>query len=136
MCTAKRARLVIISQVIFSLVFYSYTLWTTEIKHDAEYNLYMCTVKEKYADLTQIMMIVDSFITLAIPSIAIIGLNIRIALAIYQFLRKRHEATVRQENLQMNSFTMNEGSDKELSHAENGNFDATSMGERLQLKGK
>ncbi len=103
MCTVARARIVVISETVFACLFYSYALWTTKIiDHDG---FQICGQEEKYINFTRYVSYLDSMMTLVIPSVAIILLNTRITIAIYQFLRNRWTLNITLEESHITSRT-------------------------------
>ena len=86
---------------VFSLVAYSYALWTTEIHISARGNHY-CTPAQEYYRLLIIAGYIDMVITLVLPSCIIVVVNIRI---IYALVNRRDNTT--QKGMMLRKATMN-----------------------------
>ena len=87
LCTVKKARIVLISMSAFALTMYSFPLWTSGIIYHE--NLPYCTVLPKFTKAVFVLTTIDTFITLFLPSLIIIVLNIRITILVYKFSKKR-----------------------------------------------
>ena len=67
--------------VLFSLVMYSFALWTTEIFVSERGNQW-CSPSKKYYGVLSIAGYIDMVITLVLPSFIIVIVNIRIVYAL------------------------------------------------------
>ncbi len=74
MCTPKRAKIVVISLAVFSVIAYNFAIWTSDIF--LWHNMYICCPMDKYRNLIAKLNNIDTVITLVIPFIAILFFNI------------------------------------------------------------
>ncbi len=77
MCTTRRAKIVVVAMAMFAMLAYSFALWTSDIIPFPGVGSY-CLPKFQYHSLVFIVNTIDSVITLLIPSVTIIAINIRI----------------------------------------------------------
>ena len=99
-CTTRRALITVGILVGVALIYYSYTLWTTFI---SDYRgLPTCMSKTEYHSALRVLSVVDTFITLVVPSILIILLNSGISLKLILYYRKHtpaaHEGSTTKSN--------------------------------------
>ena len=87
LCTARRAKMVVCSLTVFSLLGYSFALWSSGIVIFEETPY--CVVLQKHQRFIFYVTYIDTFITLIIPSLIIIVLNTKIAVTIYKFSNRR-----------------------------------------------
>ncbi len=73
---------VVVGLVLFSLLFYSYALFTSRIINVV--GLKQCSTETKFMDFLFIMMYIDTVLTLIVPSVTIIVLNTLIGGFIYK----------------------------------------------------
>ena len=85
MCTVRRARIVVIVMPVMSSIMYNYALWTTESVKIG--GIQFCQPKNNLFALVQIVNNLDTVITLIIPMLVIIILNIRISQKMISFHR-------------------------------------------------
>lgn len=91
LCTTSRAKCVVVALTLFSLMGYSCTLWTSGVvvvagkteKHRT------CTPLKDYLQIHTVLTYIDTIVTLIIPFLLIIGLNITIAHRIAYFYQRR-----------------------------------------------
>lgn len=93
LCTRKNALIVLSSLTVGSLMLYSFTIWTTMIEvHERPTGSHRaCTSSPKFHKLESILTTVDTIITLIIPSIVIIVLNIGVTIKIWRFVSKTNQ---------------------------------------------
>ena len=97
LCTVKNARTVLVTISLFALTSFSFPLWTSGI---VLYNgLPYCTVLPQYRRAIFVITAIDTVITLLLPSLIIIALNVRITLLVYRFNKKRETLRCAQLNL-------------------------------------
>ena len=87
MCTVSRAIIVVVGEAVFALLLYSTSLWSSQVLYDQGVGL--CSTRSVALRLVEVLMNVDTIITLILPSLVIITLNIRIAITLYYFSKKR-----------------------------------------------
>lgn len=87
MCTSRRARIVVTSGAIFSLIFYSFSLFMMGLYPLGERVL--CMGKPRYYYAINLLTNFDTALTFAIPVIIIIGCNLRITYMVFWFYRER-----------------------------------------------
>ena len=87
--TSKRAKIIVCSLCAFSLAVYSFAIWTSEIKYDK--GATMCKTRDEHVRLVFVLSNIDSLVTLLLPMIVIVFLNIKIVIKVYQF-QKRHSS--------------------------------------------
>ncbi|CAF0931409.1 unnamed protein product [Brachionus calyciflorus] len=78
MCNSYRNKIAIILLIIFSLIFYSFSLFTTGIEY--ENNLKVCVTYENWVSFVKKISFVDIWITIIIPFLIILIVNISISL--------------------------------------------------------
>lgn len=92
-CTVQRAKIILISLVIFAMIIFSPLLIfanTQVIKNNT-----MCSVEPEWQHLASIFNIVDTIITFLIPVVVIVALNMEICKAIWKLNDTRQILTVR-----------------------------------------
>lgn len=91
MCTVARAKAIIAYLAGFALVSHSYVFITSGIIQRDD-GSQMCEMLEHHQDLMHIINIVDTFLTLIIPLILIVVMNVMIAVNLFRFSQrfKRH----------------------------------------------
>ena len=82
-CTAKKAKIVVIAFAVFAMAGYSFALWTSGIV-TVNGRASVCFPMTKYTKLVNLFNSIDTVITLIIPSILILVLNIRIGVQMYR----------------------------------------------------
>ena len=91
-CSSHKARRVALGLVIFAFLFYSFALWTSKLViFKIPKNTTICYFDYRYFNLLKIMNIIDTVITLIIPSTIIIVLNIAIAIKIWKVIVRREQ---------------------------------------------
>lgn len=84
-CSAKRAKIIIICLTVFAFCLYCPSLWTTTVI--TVKGRYRCVPEEDLMHIGNALMNVDIIITLVIPALLIVPLNICIVIKIYQTLK-------------------------------------------------
>lgn len=84
--TVKRNKSLINGMWIFSVFFYSYSLYITDIDYDIEYEVFFCGTSKRWFDFAKMMAISDSVLTICVPMILIILANILIS---YELLKSK-----------------------------------------------
>ncbi|XP_046329366.1 G-protein coupled receptor 183-A-like [Haliotis rufescens] len=87
LCNVKRAKYTIVILIIISVGMYSFSLWTTGLISSRINS--SCLVFEKYEKLLVAMTCVDSILTLVIPLIVMVFLNIAISITAIQSHERR-----------------------------------------------
>ena len=80
MCTTRRAKIVVCSLTVFALIFYSFPLYMSTLVRYEGYQ--ECRPLEKFIKAATILSSIDSIMTLMLPSVVIIVLNIAISVKI------------------------------------------------------
>ncbi|KAJ8301967.1 hypothetical protein KUTeg_020954 [Tegillarca granosa] len=88
-CSSCREKIGVLILTIFSFVFYNYAIWTSSIAHDN--GKYKCVHKEKYLRLLETFTWVDTFITMFLPFILIIIMNVKVVIRASAFYRQRRQ---------------------------------------------
>ena len=89
MCTAKRARIVVITTAVLALLFYSFALFTMGV-YPYGHNMRMtCLTSPKYYTAISRLTNIDTLITFIIPVIIIVSCNLRITYMVFWFYRER-----------------------------------------------
>ena len=105
-CTRSRAVKVLVSLLILSLLVYSYCLWTTGAIRFPYGKHVECRVKEEYLNLVYIMSLVDSVLTMILPTLIIVIFNILIACRIRQFLLRRRRNSLSRGESQLQTYPL------------------------------
>ena len=84
MCTTGRAKIVVISLSVFALVAYSYNMWTSTVMVN-KHSYKECMIRAQFQSLVDVIGLIDSFITLVLPVLAIIAMNMKIIGKILDF---------------------------------------------------
>ncbi|XP_067668714.1 C-C chemokine receptor type 5-like [Haliotis asinina] len=100
LCSVRRAKYTIVTLIIISVVMYSFSLWTTGLISSQRNS--SCHVFEKYEKLLVAMTCVDSILTLAIPLVIMVFLNIAISIGAIQAHERRKRLF---ESFQMTSIS-------------------------------
>ncbi|XP_046337847.1 B1 bradykinin receptor-like [Haliotis rufescens] len=79
LCSVKRAKYTIILLITIAVGLYSFSLWTTGLI--SSHNNSSCLVFEKYERLLVAMTLVDSILTLVIPLVVMVFLNVAISVS-------------------------------------------------------
>ncbi|KAK2162104.1 hypothetical protein LSH36_104g05073 [Paralvinella palmiformis] len=87
LCSARRAKIVVISLAVSGAVLFNFALWSSEVGF--LYQRKYCAPMPKYYDLVSGLSNIDTLITLIIPTVIIITSNIRITYAVAKFYRSR-----------------------------------------------
>ena len=91
MCTIRRALMMVCILVGFAMVYYSYALWATSVE-DYE-GLPTCLSKSQYHAALRVLSVVDTVITLVVPSALIIILNSSISCKLILYYKKHANST-------------------------------------------
>ena len=84
MCTPKRAKIVTICLAVIACILYSFALWTSGIR--MEFGQLICKCLEKYYKIVSVLTtVIDSIITLLIPTVLIVWCNTQIVYALTKF---------------------------------------------------
>ena len=84
LCTKKNATIVEGTLILFGMLFYSFPLWTSTITNG------WCLPMTNFLAFLKVMIGIDTVITLFIPSVVIIILNICISYAVVTVMRRRN----------------------------------------------
>ena len=93
LCTVRRARMVCAGLTIAACCYQGYLLIVVQVRNGA------CGLVMDYVDLANVMNYIDSFLTLVIPFFAIVILNVKIVLMVYQ-VNKARQVMIQQSCLQ------------------------------------
>ncbi len=93
MCTVNRAKYVILALAIFALLFYSYILVTHRFYEIPYIKIATCSSKPEYIGVVRAMTYTDTSISLVIPSLVIIVLNIRIGYHVYNVMHTQRRTS-------------------------------------------
>ena len=88
-CTRRTAFLTVSVLMLAAMVIYSFTFWSTGLVQIA--GAQFCLPKPKFYRTVQILTTIDTVVTLLLPSVIIIVLNVNIATKIWQFIHKESE---------------------------------------------
>ena len=92
LCTRYKAILTVVSLSVGALAFYSFTLFTNGIVDHPDYG-YVCMTLDGYDSMLRTMTAVDTLITLLLPSLIIILLNIAIVVKVWDVMRMKTKNT-------------------------------------------
>ncbi|XP_069157652.1 kappa-type opioid receptor-like [Procambarus clarkii] len=93
-CTVRRARLVIFLLTAVALMLYSYLLVAAAPGLHPTAGRTICKVRPAYMRLAAIMNHLDTLLTLLLPLLIIVSLNVRIARCVWHVQRLRHSMTL------------------------------------------
>ncbi|XP_071517323.1 LOW QUALITY PROTEIN: FMRFamide receptor-like [Panulirus ornatus] len=93
-CTVRRARLVILLLTAVALLLYSYLLVAAAPGHHPGAGRTMCKVRPQYMRLATTMNHIDTLLTLVLPVLTVVTLNVRIARCVWHVERLRHSMTL------------------------------------------
>lgn len=94
LCTTKRAKIIVSSLALFSLILYSFGIWTSGVLRIPPLPV-MCGPLPQYYRLVNIAYNLDTVITLLLPFIAIFVMNVRIAFKVARFYKERKHMALR-----------------------------------------
>ena len=94
-CTKRRATMVVVSLLVTSLFLYNFALWTHRVQKYPWGNHNECMYLEQFTSAIQVLSMIDTIITMVVPSLIIIVLNILISVGVWRFLRQGHEDDAR-----------------------------------------
>ena len=94
LCTKRRAKLVVCSLAAFAAVLYSFGLWTSGV--NIHYGMAVCGPTSQFSKLVLILHNIDTFITLILPFLAIVVMNVRIVYKVVLFYRNREHMSLDQ----------------------------------------
>lgn len=86
-CTTNRAKMVVLGLACFAALIYSFGTWTSGVI--VTMGIPLCAPLRQHSHLVHIVNNIDTIITLILPFIAILFMNVRIALKVVQFYRTR-----------------------------------------------
>lgn len=92
LCTVSRAKVVVVALGILALLFYMVSLFTNGIVGGR------CEPLQQYANIVLGFTYIDSLITLIIPSLAIIFMNVKIAIKVAYFYTKQNEIRIHKQD--------------------------------------
>ena len=97
-CSRRRALLLVTSVVALAVIVYSYTTWTSAVINvgNEAFPMKVCMPRIRFYGFVQVMNAVDTLITLLVPSLVIVALNVCIMLKIWRFLHARCSAHAHQ----------------------------------------
>ena len=101
MCSAKRAKILVVCLTVIGFLIYSPSLWTSTIVEML--GTHVCSPDPDLISVANAMMNVDTVITLVIPALIIIPLNICIVIKIYRTLQE-HAALHEEDTPQGDAF--------------------------------
>ena len=93
MCTLRRAKIVVSCMALGALVAYSFALWTSEVQQTVMGP--QCYTAPGYNNFLYVVSNTDTVVTLVIPWLLILSLNVRIACSVSQLYRKRQQITAK-----------------------------------------
>nr|XP_053646672.1 thyrotropin-releasing hormone receptor-like [Cherax quadricarinatus] len=93
-CTVRRARLVILALTIVALLLYSYLVVAAAPGMHPTAGRTMCKVRPQYVQVATTMNHIDTVLTLVLPVLLIVTLNVRIARCVWHVERLRHSMTL------------------------------------------
>lgn len=91
MCTATRAKYIVSSLSVFGLSAYAVSIWTSGVEEMPMLGMPICSPFKDYIQIHQIMIYVDTMVTLIIPFVVILVLNITITHRIAYFYGKKRQ---------------------------------------------
>jgi hypothetical protein len=107
-CTTNRAKIVVLSLACFAAIIYSFGTWTSGVY--PVMGMPVCGPLPHFMYLVNLINNVDTFITLILPFVAILFMNVRIALKVVQFYRTRRTVTEHSVSTSRDSDSGYEGS--------------------------
>ena len=87
LCTTRRAKYVVSALAVFSLCLYTFGTWTTGV--NTMYIMPVCGPLPRFHTFISIVHNLDTVITLILPFLAILIMNVRIAYKVAQFYQER-----------------------------------------------
>ncbi|ELT90908.1 hypothetical protein CAPTEDRAFT_26880, partial [Capitella teleta] len=90
-CTTNRAKIVVLSLACLAAVIYSFGTWTSGV--NSYFEMPVCGPLPQFSYLVNMVHNVDTLITLVLPFLAILFMNVRIALKVMQFYSTRRSVT-------------------------------------------
>ncbi|XP_068242961.1 thyrotropin-releasing hormone receptor-like [Palaemon carinicauda] len=93
-CTVRRARMVILLLTVIALLLYSYLLVAAAPGMHPDAGRTICKLRDDYVELATAMNYVDTVLTLILPVITIVTLNVRIARCVWHVEKLRHSMTL------------------------------------------
>ena len=91
MCTVKRSLMVVVSLSLFALLAYSFSLWTSGIVQSR--GEAMCQPLPHFFGFVYVLSNIDTILTLLIPMLVIVVLNMKIVFTLYKFYHRRQSMT-------------------------------------------
>lgn len=89
--TERRNKMVTKSLWLFSILFYSYSIFITDIQDDTEIDLTYCHTTKRWLHLATVMAVFDAILTICIPMLLIIVANILIC---YELVRSKEVVVI------------------------------------------
>jgi len=96
LCTTRRAKFVVVSLAVLAAVLYVFGTWTSGVTFYFDTSDPMCGPLAQYLALVSIINHLDTVITLILPFIAILVMNLKIAGKVVQFYRDRKDLALDQ----------------------------------------
>lgn len=93
LCTTRRAKILVSVLAMASLVLYSFGIWTSGVF--TMYSVLMCGPLPKYMNFVNVANNLDTIITLILPFLAILIMNVRIAYKVAKFYKERRHVSLR-----------------------------------------
>ena len=91
-CTPRRAKIVTIVLAVVACILYSFALWTSGIAYNYQHMDLKCVVLPKYYKLVNVFnTIIDTTVTLFIPTVLIVWSNAQIIYVLAKFNKTRGE---------------------------------------------
>ena len=90
-CTTGRAKMVVVGLALFAALLYSFGTWTSGVT--VYLGMPVCGPLPKYGSAVSIINNIDTIITLILPFLAILIMNVKIAYKVIQFYRARRTVT-------------------------------------------
>ena len=98
LCTTKRAKFVVMGLALFALIFYTFATWTSGV--NVIFLTPVCGPLPNFNRVVHILNNIDTVITLILPFLAILIMNVRIAYKVARFYRER-------KNMQLQTWSYN-----------------------------
>ena len=93
LCTRRRAIIVMTSLTVSALTFYSFSIFTTSVMY-GNGGMPVCTNSKKYQSALQVIRGIDTIITVIVPSLAIIVMNMGIGIKTCRYANKKKTSQV------------------------------------------
>lgn len=131
MCTTGRAKVVTVSLSVFAIVVYSYGAWTSGTIFNGRHTECICL--PRFQGLVMIFSNIDTFITLVVPVLAIIIMNVKIVYKLI-YLDDKRKAMTQYSHRSDSGRVVNQSSTREQRGHENRPEAGHSSRNRSQVK--